>query len=157
MPYKKRSPNSYELSILPKRKKYSESGRCIDCGKDSETYRCLDCKKRSNAQIKKWRDKNKDHVKAYQQRWRDTHKENTRISNRKNLCRQYGLTTKEYNDIISRPCGICGTTEKRMCVDHCHSSDIVRGALCISCNAKLGWYEKNAKNVNDWVENNGRR
>lgn len=38
-------------------------------------------------------------------------------------------------------CGICGRTQERLAVDHCHSTAKIRGLLCTNCNLKLGWYE----------------
>lgn len=42
-------------------------------------------------------------------------------------------------------CAICArpfTEDREPCLDHCHSTGFVRGALCRGCNSKLGWYEK---------------
>lgn len=52
----------------------------------------------------------------------------------------YGLTEKEYNDLLDRQghkCALC-RKEKRLQVDHCHKTGKVRGLLCSSCNTGIG-------------------
>ena len=69
-----------------------------------------------------------------------------------NLCRRhYGLFTKyglsvQQMEIIDKgkaTCEICGKASialnRPLCVDHCHSSGIVRGLLCTNCNLALGY------------------
>ena len=57
----------------------------------------------------------------------------------------YGISLEQYNAMFasqSGKCGICGTHQsalaKRLCVDHCHSTGLVRGLLCIQCNHAIG-------------------
>jgi hypothetical protein len=35
-------------------------------------------------------------------------------------------------------CEICGSSEKRLGVDHCHKTGNTRGVLCLNCNSALG-------------------
>ena len=60
---------------------------------------------------------------------------------------KYGITLAEHNAILESQggvCAICGEKEKRkgsngsLCVDHCHSTNQVRGLLCHKCNVLLG-------------------
>lgn len=51
--------------------------------------------------------------------------------------KRYGLEYQQWVDIRTAPCGICGST-KDICVDHCHTTGRVRGALCRACNAAIG-------------------
>jgi hypothetical protein len=59
--------------------------------------------------------------------------------------RQYGITFDEYKVMWIEQggcCGICGKHQnefdKALGVDHCHSSNKVRGLLCKSCNLAIG-------------------
>ena len=55
----------------------------------------------------------------------------------------YGISIKEYRIMLehqNNQCAICGTIQKdrRLSVDHCHQTGVVRGLLCNSCNHMLG-------------------
>ena len=60
--------------------------------------------------------------------------------------KKYRIRTDYYNSMLESQngsCAICnktdpGTKSKAFCVDHCHSTGIVRGLLCINCNAGVG-------------------
>jgi hypothetical protein len=61
---------------------------------------------------------------------------------------KYGLSKEQYNDLYIKQdykCAICEVKEselkdkrKKLFVDHCHSSNKVRGLLCTRCNTLLG-------------------
>ncbi len=58
--------------------------------------------------------------------------------------RSYGITEKNYQDMVQAQdgkCGICGRIPKSgpLRVDHCHATGTVRGLLCTGCNTTLGW------------------
>lgn len=49
-------------------------------------------------------------------------------------------------------CAICHKRfEDLPVVDHCHASGFVRGALCNSCNTKLGWFEKHRHAIDAYL------
>jgi hypothetical protein len=60
--------------------------------------------------------------------------------------KKYKIRTNDYNNLLESQngsCAICsktdpGTKTKTFCVDHCHSTGIVRGLLCINCNTGVG-------------------
>jgi len=60
------------------------------------------------------------------------------------LSRKFGITTSEYESMSAAQqglCAICGKPEKpnkRLAVDHCHKSGVVRGLLCSLCNTAIG-------------------
>ncbi len=72
----------------------------------------------------------------------------------RNVKRKYGITKEQYEQLLSLQngrCAICGkekqTSGKRLGIDHCHNSALVRGILCESCNALLGSIEARE----DWM------
>lgn len=85
--------------------------RCVDCG---------------------WQPR--DQFRAYSSRCEDCRK----ISN---ICDKFVISRKEYDEIFaSGRCAICGEADTRLCVDHCHATGSLRGALCTKCNAGLGMF-----------------
>lgn len=73
--------------------------------------------------------------------------------------KRYGITLEDYNIIFSTQegkCAICNVHQsdlgKALAVDHCHTTNAVRGLLCSDCNLGLGKFKDsiqlltNAKN-----------
>lgn len=63
------------------------------------------------------------------------------------LGRQYGITLEDFCALVEYQngcCAICGRSEydigERFCVDHDHTTGVVRGALCRRCNKALGGF-----------------
>ena len=58
--------------------------------------------------------------------------------------RYYGLTEDAYQAMVAVQGGKCLLCDKikKLVVDHCHSSGVVRGLLCQRCNIQVGWFEK---------------
>lgn len=56
---------------------------------------------------------------------------------------KYGITEAEYLAIYEHQGGYCyicrraNGSKKRLSVDHCHKTGVVRGLLCSSCNARV--------------------
>jgi len=72
----------------------------------------------------------------------------------------YRLTREAWCDLFEAQDGACGLCAKQFVlvipptglqVDHCHRTGRVRGLLCHSCNTKLGWYEKRAALIREYV------
>ena len=84
-----------------------------------------------------------------------------RASNRKNhLRRSYGLTQETFDAMLSAQgggCAICKTKQEygeqgtRMVVDHCHSTNEIRGILCDLCNTALGKFHDNVLLLNSAI------
>lgn len=101
-------------------------------------------KEKIYANIKKWRENNPDKVRAQHRRqlakYPERYAEYVRKSRLKN---KYGLTLKEYEELVQRQggkCAICKKKSPKLCVDHDHSTGKVRGALCTPCNTGLGFF-----------------
>lgn len=75
-----------------------------------------------NEYLREWRSNNRDKVKGY------------------NLKRLYGLSHEEFISMVEErqsKCDLCNQVCK-LHVDHCHSTNRIRGLLCTNCNTALG-------------------
>lgn len=66
---------------------------------------------------------------------------NVRKASRKSQLKRYGLSPEDYQSMYMQQSGcclICGLTEEKLQVDHCHATGKVRGLLCLLCNTMLG-------------------
>lgn len=72
-------------------------------------------------------------------------------SRRSHLKRNFNMTLEEYNKILFEQdykCAICrgyetGYRNEVLSVDHCHSTNKIRGLLCNTCNRALGLFKDN--------------
>jgi hypothetical protein len=99
--------------------------------KDGINRQCRDC---VNAKQRIYR--SREDVKA---RAKKRYSSTTRV--RYHLKYKYGITEEEYDQMYLNQGGCCMICEKYfdiLHVDHCHSTDIVRGLLCGNCNRALG-------------------
>jgi len=101
---------------------------------------CKICKrKRAITWAKENPTKNSKHTKAFRKR-------NPNYGRLYNIKRLYGLTEDVYNQMLeeqNNECGICHDElkEGKIHIDHCHSTDKVRGILCSQCNPALGSFK----------------
>jgi len=79
--------------------------------------------------------------------WNKNNKEKTKQRSRiKDLKRNYGMTSQDYESMLSKQntvCCICkanepGKNRSYFTVDHCHATGKIRGLLCAKCNCALG-------------------
>lgn len=91
--------------------RYKKSGGCVQCAKDK---------------AHNWNTNNSPERVATTRKYR--------------LKNTYGITPEQYELMLeaqSGCCSVCSSTDK-LCIDHCHTTKIVRGILCHSCNVALG-------------------
>jgi 5-methylcytosine-specific restriction endonuclease McrA len=91
------------------------------CATYSKEYREKH-KERYRAHLRVWNAKNKDYLKNWK------------------LKKRYGITLEQFRKLGN--CALCGE-DKDLTLDHCHSSNKVRGVLCRNCNAGLGHFKDN--------------
>ena len=72
----------------------------------------------------------------------------SRLLDNKRL-RLYGITREAYDLLFAEQGGRCALCRKvateSLCVDHDHSTGVVRGLLCRTCNRWLGWFENDER------------
>lgn len=80
-------------------------------------------------------------------KWRLANPDKVRASDRRGVCRKFGITVEDYDKMNSKQnglCAICGkrdTANRALAVDHCHITNEVRGLLCGKCNKALGGFD----------------
>lgn len=65
--------------------------------------------------------------------------------------RKYGITKEQHAALFAKQgnvCAICGNVPRKICVDHDHITDQVRGLLCLDCNLAVGLM----KDKPEWVQ-----
>ena len=68
--------------------------------------------------------------------------------------RKFNLSEAEYQNLIkSNECQVCGRdiTEKK-CIDHCHTTEKIRGVLCNNCNTALGLVGDNVQILSKLIQ-----
>jgi len=79
------------------------------------------------------------------------------------LQKTYGLSQKEYDDLEKAQEGKCAVCRgegfkmrehhfKTLVVDHCHTTNKVRGLLCHNCNRALGLLKDNLNTLNNAIK-----
>lgn len=79
-------------------------------------------------------------------------KERARSQRGYHIKRRYGVTTEDYDRMLSDQnggCKLCGKPPAmtsqitlRLFIDHCHTTGKVRGLLCARCNTGLGFVDQ---------------
>lgn len=55
--------------------------------------------------------------------------------------KMYGMTVEQATKFRERGCEICGSN-KKIHIDHCHTTGVVRGTLCTLCNMGIGAFHE---------------
>lgn len=62
----------------------------------------------------------------------------------------YGIEPAEYDRLFKLQdgkCAICGKSEVKLCVDHDHKTDKVRGLLCDPCNRSIVIFDEDLERI----------
>ena len=68
---------------------------------------------------------------------------------------KYGITIEEYNSLHAMQngkCGICHSNLVSPHIDHCHTTNKIRGLLCAECNKGLGMFRDNIDHLQAAIE-----
>ena len=68
--------------------------------------------------------------------------------------RKYGMTVADFAARLNAQGGTCALCTmipdgkfNSFCVDHDHTTGVIRGILCKFCNSKLGWFENRREKI----------
>jgi hypothetical protein len=84
-------------------------------------------------------------TKRAQKKWRDSNKDTIRNNQ---WLRKFGLTTEQVESMFSSQgghCAICKNPNIKLCVDHDHTTNKIRGILCSKCNSAIGLLQDSAE------------
>jgi hypothetical protein len=106
-------------------------------------------KEKKKLQNKKYREENKEYFENYRKQNAEKFAEYRKAWKLKNRSKirteKYDLTPEEFESLEQQQqskCKIC-ETDCSLVIDHCHSTNKVRGLLCNSCNIALGFMKDN--------------
>ncbi len=110
---------------------------------------------------RKYIENNREKLRQRAKQYRLKNKEN----NYQHL-KKFNITKEQYMEMLEKQnhvCAICGQKDvnKRLAVDHCHTTNIVRGLLCSACNTSLGKFKDSVellqKAIQYLKDNNGNK
>ena len=94
-----------------------------------------------------------EQMKEYRQR-----PENLLRERERGYLKNYGLTLDDYDQLLDAQDGQCAICESedpggkgRFHVDHCHTTDEIRGLLCHNCNLMLGQSKDNVQTLRNAI------
>jgi len=114
-----------------------------------------------------------EEVKAARARWAEENREHLRLQKRRSVCRKYGITIEQYEDLLTSQnavCAICGQAETvanvsgtgwALSIDHDHNccpqarrscGKCVRGLLCDRCNRAIGAFSDSIPLIKNALE-----
>jgi hypothetical protein len=92
-----------------------------------------------------------DKEKARKEKWlREKPEEWAKARRDASIKHKYGVTAAQFDAMLlvqQGLCAICGEEMDNPYVDHCHSTNEVRGLLCNYCNTGLGMFKDNTDNL----------
>ena len=105
---------------------------------------------------KEYYETNKEQIAAYNKRWSGNNKEYLAAQHRE---KKYGISPEDYDTMLKEQdnkCKIClvsFTTLKlqNIHVDHCHTTNQIRGLLCSCCNGGLGFFKDNTETLTNAI------
>ncbi len=85
-----------------------------------------------------YRKNNRESVRRNARKYSQKNKEQNRESH---LRRKFGISGEQFQQMSVAQegmCAICGVKPEKLCVDHNHTTNVVRALLCKKCNFAIG-------------------
>jgi len=99
--------------------------------------------------------KNKERKAIYSKKRREI---NPKLYRNLEYKRKYGISIEEYDKLLvqqNNSCAVCKISQSdldyNLVVDHCHTTEKVRGLLCRNCNLALGYLKDNPETMNSAI------
>lgn len=126
-----------------------QGGPCYRCGgteRKASNRSCLHCsRKDSREQQAARRAANPEKYRQNARNWRSQSQDKLRrYYKAAGLEKKFALTQAQYDQMLVAQGGVCAICAKScksgraLAVDHCHTTGVIRGLLCMNCNNGLG-------------------
>lgn len=123
------------------------ASRCKPCQSKASSRWAKNHKERRRQRRKEFR---KEQPQLHLERSRERYKKNPQVFLNSQRRQKYGIEPHEYQELFQKQegrCAICNIhaseCKRALAVDHCHSSNNIRGLLCDNCNNGLGRFKDN--------------
>lgn len=139
--------------IKSKQSKDGLSSWCKQCNRARNRNSYYLDHQAQKARDKNKRDKNKKHYREYHKKY--YHSDKLRQRNY-HLKKCYGIKQADYEMMLNyqeHKCAICNEQlGEKLFVDHNHSTEEVRGLLCLNCNLALGYVKENRQILENMID-----
>ena len=102
-----------------------------------------------------WYAKNRARSLEHKRAWRKAHPEAmARIYRNAGYKKRHGITAEQFEAMVVEQNGLCAICEKKepLVLDHNHTTQVRRAALCNSCNLGLGKFKDNLRLLTKAIE-----
>lgn len=141
----------------PERKVYSKQ-LCRSCYEKQLISNNSEFKNRQLENSRRWASLNSEKKKEYDKNRRLKVGPQTKERFSRYLKKKFNITLEQYNKLVldsGNKCEICGrppSKDKKLHLDHCHTTNNIRGLLCAQCNWYLGFIDKDPSIVNKIIK-----
>lgn len=116
-------------------------------GRQAWCRSCMSEYRKTPEQRQKRKERRERDAEKLKDRKRRDYRKNKDLVWAKNIEKKYGITAETYFEMLDAQEGTCALCDrshagevKRLAVDHCHTTGVVRGLLCEACNRALGMF-----------------
>lgn len=104
------------------------------------------CRPCRNERGRKYQRDNREARLEYQRQW---HKDNKKKIQAYYRNKKYGLSDESFEQMFKEQNGLCAICQIKpaILVDHCHTTNKVRGLLCNPCNQAIGLFAENVRTI----------